>query len=87
MSDHTGGHQPRTVEPGEESRKAYVGKHSEISFDGELCQHAAECVKGAPRVFDTAKRPWIDPDGDTPDHEAEVIARCPSGALRYARVG
>lgn len=87
MSDHTGGQTPVTIEPGEDTRKAYIGAHSEISFDPELCQHAGECVKGSPAVFDTKRRPWIDPDGDTPAHIAEVIARCPSGALRYAQVG
>ena len=79
--------EPQTVRPGEEAtRKAYIGEHSEISFDGTVCQHAGECVKGAPAVFDTARRPWIDPDGAEPAQIAEVIGRCPSGALRYARV-
>lgn len=86
MSDQ-GDKAPVTVEPGETTRKAYIGEHSEISFDGAVCEHAGECVKGAPSVFDTKARPWINPDGDTPEHAAEVVARCPSGALRYARVG
>lgn len=87
MSEHTGGADPVTIQPGEDTRKAYIGEHIEISFDGELCKHAAECVKGAPQVFDTKRRPWIVPDAEEADHTAEVIGRCPSGALRYARVG
>lgn len=68
------------------ARKRYTGPIMDISFDGDLCQHAAECVRGMPEVFDTAKRPWINPEvADTAalaDHLREVIRRCPSGALR-----
>ncbi|MGC4106389.1 MAG: (4Fe-4S)-binding protein [Thermomicrobiales bacterium] len=57
-----------------------------VSFDGAVCEHAAECVRGMPEVFDTAKRPWINPEvANTPeraDHLRDVIRRCPSGALR-----
>jgi uncharacterized Fe-S cluster protein YjdI len=39
-----------------------------------------------PSVFNTSKRPWIDPNvADTEDHAnqlREVIGRCPTGALR-----
>lgn len=69
------------------TRKAYVGEHSIVSFDSVLCQHAAECVRGAPTVFDTAARPWIDPDGASADETEAVVGRCPSGALRFSRVG
>lgn len=69
------------------TRKTYSGTLIEVSFDGELCQHAAECVRGMPSVFNTSARPWIDP-GKAADLAArdlliEVIGRCPSGALRY----
>lgn len=67
------------------TRKRYTGPLVDVSFDGDICQHAAECVRGMPEVFDTAKRPWIDPGvADTPeaaDRLREVIRRCPSGAL------
>lgn len=69
------------------TRKAYVGEHSVVSFDSALCKHAAECVRGAPAVFDTARRPWIDPDGAPPEVVEEVVGRCPSGALRWSRAG
>ncbi len=35
------------------TRKAYEGADVTISFDSALCQHAAECVKVLPTVFDT----------------------------------
>ncbi|MCK9250638.1 MAG: (4Fe-4S)-binding protein [Solirubrobacteraceae bacterium] len=52
-----------------------------VTFDAELCRHAAECVNGLPQVFDTAKRPWIQPENASIDELATVISRCPSGAL------
>lgn len=67
-------------------RRTYTGPLLDVSFAAERCQHAAECVRGMPSVFDTARRPWIDPGAaDTPelaDRLREVVARCPSGALR-----
>lgn len=66
-------------------RKLYTGPLVNVSFDGEICQHAAECVRGMPEVFDTSKRPWIDPEmadtSELADKLREVIRRCPSGAL------
>ena len=55
-----------------------------VSFDASRCLHAAECVRGLPEVFDTSQRPWIQPDAsDDAVRVAEVVRRCPSGALRY----
>ncbi|WP_320672700.1 (4Fe-4S)-binding protein [Patulibacter defluvii] len=56
-----------------------------VTFDPARCLHAARCVKGLPAVFDTAKRPWIQPGNAEVDALAEVIARCPSGALHLER--
>ncbi len=64
------------------SRKDYAGAERTVSFDPEVCVHAAECVKGLPQVFDTNKRPWIQPDGATGEAVDAQVARCPSGALR-----
>jgi uncharacterized Fe-S cluster protein YjdI len=35
-----------------------------------------------PQVFDTKKRPWIDPDAAPADEVRAQVARCPSGALQ-----
>lgn len=66
-------------------RKTYTGEQVDVSFDPELCRHAAECVRGLPAVFDTSARPWIQPDGAPAADVVEVVARCPSGALRIER--
>ena len=67
------------------ARKTYSGPLVDVSFDGELCRHAAECIRGMPSVFDTSARPWIDPRNATTPEQADllrtVVGRCPSGAL------
>ena len=64
------------------TRKRYTGEAVDVSFDPARCRHAAECVRGLPAVFDTARRPWIQPDGGDPADLVGVVARCPTGALR-----
>lgn len=70
------------------TRKTYTGPIVDVTFDGEVCQHAAECVPGMPEVFNTSARPWINPDAAASDESAaklrEVVERCPSGALEIA---
>ena len=71
-----------------DTRKDYSGSSVTVSYDRALCTHAAECVRGLPRVFDTAARPWIQPNQAAPESVIEVVARCPSGASRIeTRVG
>ncbi|MET8372237.1 (4Fe-4S)-binding protein [Micromonospora profundi] len=67
-------------------RKSYDGRSITVTFEGSRCLHAAECVQGLPEVFDTGRRPWIRPDGAEADRLAEVVRRCPSGALQYELV-
>ena len=64
--------------------KAYIGQKITVYFDAGRCRHFAECVRGLPSVFDTSRRPWIDPDRSSAESVAEVVRRCPSGALHYS---
>ncbi|TDE37692.1 (4Fe-4S)-binding protein [Actinomadura sp. 6K520] len=64
-------------------KKVYKGRSITVTFEAMRCLHAAECVRGLPEVFDTARRPWIRPDGAPADRLSEVVRRCPSGALQY----
>ncbi|MFJ4699794.1 (4Fe-4S)-binding protein [Streptomyces sp. NPDC088768] len=66
-----------------EGAKRYEGAELAVSYEVGLCLHAAECVRGLPAVFDVERRPWITPDGAPAAEVAEVIERCPSGALQY----
>lgn len=67
------------------TRKTYFGPLLDVSFNGEVCIHAGECVRGMPEVFNTSLRPWIDAEAaDTPekaDFLREVIGRCPLGGV------
>jgi uncharacterized Fe-S cluster protein YjdI len=69
------------------SRKTYEGREVDVSFDPDVCIHAAECVKGLPAVFDTGRRPWIQPDNAPAGEVVAQVGRCPSGALRIERRG
>lgn len=68
------------------TRKTYTGPIVDVSYDLEICQHSANCVRGMPTVFDTGRRPWIDPTAASDEALADglrrVIGTCPSGALR-----
>jgi uncharacterized Fe-S cluster protein YjdI/CDGSH-type Zn-finger protein len=66
-------------------RKVYRGRDIEVSFDLDICVHIGECLRGQPRVFELNRRPWILPDSAGADEVAEVVRRCPSGALLYKR--
>jgi uncharacterized Fe-S cluster protein YjdI/CDGSH-type Zn-finger protein len=70
---------------GEQVRKAYRGRDIEVSFDLDICVHIGECLRGQPKVFELKRRPWILPDMAGADEVAEVVRRCPSGALLYQR--
>lgn len=63
--------------------KEYKGEKITVYFDGEICEHAAECVKGLPEVFNVKARPWISLDKVNANKVVEVIDRCPSRALKY----
>jgi uncharacterized Fe-S cluster protein YjdI len=65
-----------------EPRKRYTGQAVDVSFDPARCRHAAECLRGLPAVFDRHRRPWVLPDGGAPADVVDVLARCPTGALR-----
>jgi uncharacterized Fe-S cluster protein YjdI len=71
---------------GESGRRAYRTESITVTFEARRCLHAAECVHGLPQVFDTTKRPWIQPDRTTAERLAEVVRRCPTGALQYELV-
>ncbi|MEM7345331.1 MAG: CDGSH iron-sulfur domain-containing protein, partial [Chloroflexota bacterium] len=65
--------------------RAYKGENITVTYDIKRCIHAAACVRGLPAVFDTEKRPWVQPDEATADEVAEAVLACPSGALQFER--
>lgn len=68
------------------SRKTYEGADIDVSFNGDLCIHARECVTGLPGVFEAnAPGPWIHPDAASVEQIVAVAHACPSGAIAYER--
>lgn len=67
------------------TRKDYRSENITVTFDTGRCIHSKECIHGLPEVFDVEKRPWIQPDKSDPDTVAEVVMRCPTGALQFGR--
>ncbi len=63
----------------------YEADNIVVTYDRQRCIHAAECVRGLPEVFNTAERPWVKPDASTADKIADVVLRCPTGALHFER--
>ena len=66
--------------------RSYKSEAIAVYYQPRLCIHAAECVRGLPQVFDTGKKPWIQPEQSNADAIAQVVARCPSGALQFERL-
>jgi CDGSH-type Zn-finger protein/uncharacterized Fe-S cluster protein YjdI len=56
-----------------------------VDYDLKRCIHVAECVRGLARVFDTGRKPWVDPEQAPAQEVADVVERCPTGALHYTR--
>lgn len=69
-----------------ERSKTYAADSIAVRFDPRRCIHAAECVIRLPDVFDPERRPWIEPERATADAIAQVVARCPTGALHFERL-
>lgn len=54
-----------------------------IIWKPSLCTHSANCVRGLPLVFDSRRKPWIDPMAATTQEIVEQVKKCPSGALTF----
>lgn len=67
--------------------KSYAGPGITIHDNRSVCIHAAECTNGLDKVFKYGERPWIDPAGAAPEEIADIVRRCPSGALTVTANG
>ena len=65
--------------------RKYSGKEMDIYYNQQICEHAGNCVRGNPDVFEVGRRPWIITDnGETKSNE-RVLNSCPTGALKYIK--
>ena len=65
--------------------RTYESEDVTVAYDPRRCIHSAECVRGLQPVFDPDRVPWIDPKRAQAEAIAEVVERCPTGALHHAR--
>ncbi|KAF1295740.1 hypothetical protein BAU15_04175 [Enterococcus sp. JM4C] len=65
--------------------RKYSGKEIDIYYNKDICIHAGECVRGNSAVYEVGRRPWIIADNAVVDEQVQIIAKCPSGALKYIR--
>ena len=63
----------------------YDGAQADVHWDGRLCIHIGECGRAPNDLFVGGRQPWCQPDQASPDEVAEVVKRCPTGALTYLR--
>jgi uncharacterized Fe-S cluster protein YjdI/CDGSH-type Zn-finger protein len=69
-----------------ESKKEYANDGIVVTWESAYCIHAAACLNGLPQVFDAWRRPWIDVDAASAEEIADVVTRCPTGALHFRRL-
>ncbi|MBW2552371.1 MAG: CDGSH iron-sulfur domain-containing protein, partial [Deltaproteobacteria bacterium] len=65
----------------------YDGAQADVHWDGRLCIHIGECGRAKNELFVGGREPWCQPDLVSPDQVADVVDRCPTGALSYERKG
>lgn len=68
-----------------ERHVSFEGQAVTVNFDRKLCIHAAECGRSTGELFKSKRDPWCAPDEVEAAAVAEVIERCPTGALTYTR--
>ena len=64
-------------------QKEYKTDELTVIWRPELCQHAGECVRRLPKVYDVKARPWCKPENASTEELIAQIDACPSKALTY----
>ena len=59
----------------------YQGTKATVSWNGRLCIHIAECGRAKGDLFVGGRDPWCQPDLVADEEVADVVRRCPTGAL------
>ena len=63
----------------------YDGAEADVRWDERLCIHIGECGRANNELFVGGRQPWCRPDQVSPQEVADVVSRCPTGALTYDR--
>jgi uncharacterized Fe-S cluster protein YjdI len=65
--------------------QVYTTPQITVTFDPTRCIHHAHCVRTLPAVFNTAARPWVQPEHADTSAVLAAVAGCPTGALHAER--
>ena len=65
--------------------KTYSGESVDVTWDGALCIHIGECGRAEGALFESGRDPWCSPDVTGAEDVVDVVLRCPTGSLTYAR--
>lgn len=69
----------------DEKKVNYPGDEVSVEWDGRLCIHVGECGRADNELFISGRKPWCQPSQVSVEEVAEVVERCPTGALTYRR--
>lgn len=70
-----------------DKERAYAGQQITVHDNRAICSHSQRCVKELAAVFNNKSRPWVNPDGASPEEIIALVKKCPSGALSYSIAG
>jgi CDGSH-type Zn-finger protein/uncharacterized Fe-S cluster protein YjdI len=62
-------------------QRVYENEHLRLTWEPSFCIHWAACIRGSNDAFDPRRRPWVNLDAEAPERIAEIVERCPTGAL------
>ena len=68
----------------DEAVQKYEGNEVNVTWNRKLCIGIGECGR-AHDLFESGREPWCKPDLAAADDVAEVVKRCPAGALAFSR--
>lgn len=63
----------------------FPGEKTDVHWDSRLCIHVGECGRANNDLFVGGRQPWCKPDEVSADEVADVVSRCPTGALTFTR--
>lgn len=73
----------------EQTKKPLARKYTRdeitVTYQPRRCTHVAECLRSAPKVFNTWEQPWVQLENGTVAEIVDAVERCPTGALHYER--
>ncbi len=67
--------------------RKYPGESMDIYYNKDICEHAGNCVRGNPDVFEVGRRPWIIANNGSTEDNEKVLNTCPTSALKYIKKG